>query len=173
MSSKVMKEIKEWIVSIVIAAVVTFAIKQFVFDIIQVSGTSMLPTLHNSDRVAVEKISLKSNKIHRGEIVIFDPGDKGRGIYIKRVIGLSGDTVEITGGSVYVNGKQIQENYLRPGTYTEGEIKQLIPEGEIFVLGDNREVSEDSRYIGPVPMENLKGHAVYRLFPFNQMGKVQ
>jgi signal peptidase I len=173
MSNKVMKEVKEWVVSIVIAAIVTIAIKQFLFDIIQVSGTSMLPTLHNRDRVAVEKISLKSNKIKRGEIVIFDPGDKGRGIYIKRVIGIPGDTVEIVGGLVYVNGKQIKEDYLKPGTYTEGEIKQQIPEGEIFVLGDNREVSEDSRYIGPIPIENLKGHATFRIFPFNQMGKVE
>jgi signal peptidase I len=173
MSSKVMKEIKDWIVSIVIAAVVTIVLKQYVFDIIQVSGTSMLPTLHNSDRVAVEKISLKASKIKRGEIVIFDPGEKGRGIYIKRVIGIPGDTVEIKEGLVYVNGKQVIENYLKPGTYTEGDIKQQIAVGEIFVLGDNREVSEDSRYIGPIPIENLKGHAVFRIFPFNQMGKVQ
>jgi signal peptidase I len=173
MSSKVMKEIKEWIISIAIAAVVTFTLKYFVFDIIQVSGTSMLPTLHNSDRVAIEKVSLKANKIERGEIVIFDPGEKGRGIYIKRVIGIPGDTVEIKEGLVFVNGKQIEENYLKPDTYTEGDIKQQISDGEIFVLGDNREVSEDSRYIGPVPIENLKGHAIFRVFPFNQMGKVQ
>jgi signal peptidase I len=173
MSKNTMNEIREWIVSIAIAAAVTFTIKYFVFDIIQVSGTSMVPTLHNNDRVTVEKISLKMNKLTRGEIVIFDPGDKGRGIYIKRIIGLPGDDVEIKEGLVYVNGESIKEDYLKPGTYTDSDMKLTVPDNEIFVLGDNREVSEDSRYIGPVPIENLKGHAVFRLFPFNQMGSLK
>jgi signal peptidase I len=172
MSDKVMKEIKEWVISIIIAAVITLGIKYFIFDLIQVSGTSMVPTLHNNDRVAVEKISVKMNKFERGEIIIFDPGDKGKGIYIKRIIGLPGDTVEIKNGKVYVNGVKLKEDYLKPGTVTTDDMKLTIKKGEIFVLGDNREVSEDSRYIGPIPIKNIKGHAIFRLFPFNQMGKL-
>jgi signal peptidase I len=176
MSNSIIKEIREWILSIIIAAVIAFSIKAFVFDIIEVSGTSMVPTLHHNDTLAIEKISLYTHSLQRGEIVIFDPGSKGVGIYIKRIIGLPGDTVEIKDGYVSVNGQRLEENYLRPGTVTEagnegGTIK--VPDGEIYVLGDNREISEDSRYIGTVPIKSLKGHALYRVFPFNQMSTIK
>lgn len=172
MSSSTLREIREWVVSIIIAAVIAFTIKGFLFDIIQVSGTSMVPTLHNDDRVAIEKISLYRNTLKRGEIVILDPGKKGRGIYIKRIIGLPGEKIEIKEGSVFINGNKLEEQYLKPGTVTEGDISTVIPEDSVFVLGDNREVSEDSRYIGPIPIDHLKGHALFRVFPFNQMNSL-
>ncbi|TDT51239.1 signal peptidase I [Fonticella tunisiensis] len=172
MQKSFIEELKEWSVSIVIAAVVAFSIKTFLFDIIEVSGTSMLPTLHDKDRVAIEKITLYTKDIKRGEIVILDPGTKGRGIYIKRVIGLPGETIEIKNGNVYINGEILHENYLRSGTYTDIDMKVTIPEDSVFVMGDNRQVSEDSRIIGPIPIKNLKGHALFRIFPFNQMGKI-
>lgn len=172
MSKGALKEIKEWIISIIIAAIIAFTIKGFLFDIIQVSGTSMVPTLHNNDRVAIEKISLYRNKLKHGEIVILDPGKKGRGIYIKRVIGLPGDKLDIKDGRVFINDKEINEPYLKPGTYTDGNISLVIPADSVYVLGDNREVSEDSRYIGPIPIDHLKGHALFRVFPFNQMHKL-
>lgn len=171
MKNQLAKEIKEWIICIIVAGAIAFFIKGYVFDIIQVSGTSMVPTLHDSDRVAVEKISLYNDNLKHGEIIIFDPGSKGRGIYIKRIIGLPGDEIEISNGSVYVNGKKLEESYLKPGTYTEGDQKLTVPNDSIFVLGDNREVSEDSRYIGPIPIKNIKGHAILRVFPFNQIRK--
>lgn len=168
MSNNALKEIKEWVVSIIIAAATALTIKAFVFDIIQVSGTSMFPNLHDNDRVAVEKISLYTKNIKRGEIFILDPGDKGHGIYIKRIVGLPGETIEIKNGRVYINGKQLNESYLKPGIYTKGNIKLKIPADSVYVLGDNREVSEDSRYIGPVPIKHLKGHAIFKVFPFNE-----
>ncbi|EYE88926.1 signal peptidase [Fervidicella metallireducens AeB] len=171
MNNQLAKEIKEWIICIIVAGAIAFLIKGYVFDIIQVSGTSMVPTLHDSDRVAVEKISLYNDNLKHGEIIIFDPGSKGRGIYIKRIIGLPGDEVEISDGCVYVNGKKLVEDYLKPGTFTEGDQKLKVPNDSIFVLGDNREVSEDSRYIGPIPIKNIKGHAILRVFPFNQIRK--
>lgn len=173
MKENIKNEIKEWIYSLVIAAVLAFAIKAFIFDIIQVSGRSMVPTLHNNDRVIVEKISMYRKKIYRGEIVILDPGSKGRGIYIKRIIGLPNETVEIKDGNVYINGDKLQEDYLEPGTYTDVDLKITVPEDCVFVLGDNREVSEDSRYIGPIPIKNLKGHAVLRVYPFNDIKKLR
>lgn len=173
MREDIKREIKEWVYSLVIAAVLAFTIKAFIFDIIQVSGTSMVPTLHNNDRLIVEKISMYSKKIFRGEIVILDPGDKGRGIYIKRIIGLPGDELEIKNGEVYINGTKLQEDYLKPGTYTDVDMKLKVPEDCVFVLGDNREVSEDSRYIGPIPIKNLKGHALLRVYPFNDIKKLR
>jgi signal peptidase I len=176
MTKSVANEVKEWVVSIVIAAIIAFVIKGFLLDVIQVSGTSMLPNLHNKDRLIVEKISLYTHEFKKGEIIIFDPGEFGRGIFIKRVIGLPGDRIEIKDGFVYVNGEKLKEDYLRPGTYTnagpDAENSSLtVPEGCLYVLGDNREVSEDSRYIGPILIKSIKGHAIFRVYPFNQFGK--
>lgn len=166
------KELVEWIISIIIAAVIAIIIKGFIFDIIRVSETSMLPNIHDGDRIVVEKISLYNKNIKRGDIFILNPGSKGRGLYIKRIIGLPGEKLEIKDGNVYINGKQLKEDYLAPGTYTEGNFNLIIPQNTVFVLGDNREVSEDSRYLGPIPFKNLKGRAVYRIYPFNNIKKL-
>nr|WP_307815963.1 signal peptidase I [Thermobrachium celere] len=104
---------------------------------------------------------------------MLDPGSKGRGIYIKRIIGLPNEVVEIKDGSVYINGNKLKEDYLEPGTYTDVDMKITVPEDCVFVLGDNREVSEDSRYIGPIPIKNLKGHAVFRIYPFSDIKKLR
>lgn len=166
------KELIEWIVSIIIAAVIAILIKSFIFDIIGVSETSMLPNIHDGDRIVAEKISLYTRNINRGDIFILDPGIKGHGLYIKRIVGLPGERLEIKDGKVYINGKQLKEDYLAPGTYTEGNFDLIVPQNEVFVLGDNREVSEDSRYLGPIPVKNLKGRAVYRIYPFDNMKKL-
>ena len=165
------KELVEWIISIIVAAVIAILIKGFIFDIIRVSETSMLPNIHDGDRIVVEKISLYNKNIRRGDIYILDPGVEGRGLYIKRIIGLPGEKLQIKDGKVYINGKQLEEDYLAPGTYTEGNFNLIIPQNKVFVLGDNREVSEDSRYFGAIPVKNLKGRAVFRIFPFNNMKK--
>lgn len=163
----------EWIVCIVVAVLLTFLLKTFLFDIIKVSGDSMYPTLNNKDVLGVEKISLYKKDFKHGDIVIFDPGEKGKGIYIKRVIGLPGDTVEVKGGGVYVNGEHLNETYLDPNTFTDGSIKVKLDSNHIFVLGDNRDVSEDSRIIGPIPIENIKGHAIFRFLPVKNIGTVK
>ncbi|KRQ86089.1 Signal peptidase I P [Caloramator mitchellensis] len=174
MRDRILTEIKEWVISIAIAAVIAFAIKGFIFDIVQVSGPSMIPTLHDNDRVAIEKISLYTKSFKRGEIIILDPGEKGRGLYIKRLIALPGDRLQIKSGSVFINGEKVNEPYLSEGTetYAEENIDMIIPEGFVYVLGDNREVSEDSRYIGPIPFDHIKGHAIFKVFPFSDMKKL-
>ena len=172
MKNKAIKELSDWILSIIIAVVAALCIKLFLFDIIQVSGDSMIPTLYNNDRLAVERICRYTHSIKKGQIIIFDSGDKVNPIYIKRVIGLPGDTVDIKDGYVFVNGEQLQENYLAQGTYTSsGTLTTTItvPDGYLFVLGDNREISEDSRYIGCIPFYMLKGRAIFRIFPFDNM----
>jgi signal peptidase I len=175
MSKGVLREIKEWVLSIIIAAIVAFVIKGFLIDIIQVSGTSMLPNLSDKDRLVIEKISLYTHNYKRGEIIIFKPNDVTKDIYIKRIVGLPGDKVEIKNGEVYVNNEKLDESYLKPDMFTGAEPNQfsnlIVPDNCLYVLGDNRVVSEDSRYIGPIPIENIKGHAVLRVYPFNQTKK--
>jgi signal peptidase I len=172
MKNRLLREIRDWIISILIAAVLAIAIKFFFFDIIEITGRSMLPTLYEKDKVAIEKLSLYIGNIKRGQVVILDPGDKGSGIYIKRVVGLPGEILEITGGRVYIDGELLDEDYLDEDTYTDMDIKITIPEDSVFVMGDNREVSEDSRVIGPIPIKNLKGHALFRVYPFDHLGKI-
>ncbi|WP_446715402.1 signal peptidase I [Caloramator sp. Dgby_cultured_2] len=90
---------------------------------------------------------------------------------MKRIVALPGERLEIKEGSVFINGKKLQEDYLSPGTqtYAETDIDMIIPEGYVFVLGDNREVSEDSRYIGPIPIDHIKGHAIFKIYPFSDI----
>lgn len=163
---------KEWIICIVIAVILTFLLKTYLFDIVKVSGHSMDPTLTDRDMLGVEKITTYKKDYKLGDIITFDPGDKGEGLYIKRVIGTPGDTVEIKNGYVYVNNKQINESYLSPNTYTESDLKITVEQEHLFVLGDNRNVSEDSRAIGLIPIENIKGHAVFRFLPLGEIGPI-
>lgn len=172
MKNKAVKELFDWILSIVIAIVAALCIKAFLFDIIEVSGDSMVPTLHDNDRLSVERLCRFTHNVKRGQIVIFDSGDKGNGIYIKRVIALPGDKVEIVDGSVFLNDVKLNEDYLAEGIYTSSGTLTgplVIPDGYIFVLGDNREVSEDSRYIGCIPFSMIRGRVLSRIYPFDSI----
>lgn len=174
MKNKAVKELFDWILSIVIAVVAALCIKVFLFDIIEVSGDSMVPTLHNNDRLSIERLCRFTHNVNRGQIVIFDSGEQGNGIYIKRVIALPGDKVEIIDGTVFLNDVQLEEDYLSEGTYTSSGTLTgplIIPDGYIFVLGDNREVSEDSRYIGCIPYSMVRGRVLSRIYPFKNIGK--
>lgn len=174
MEENLKKELFEWIKAIVVALVVVFVIKFFIFDIMAIDGMSMEPTLHHRDRVFVNIIGYKLGNPNRQDVIIFTPPIQKDSYYVKRIIGVPGDTVVVKGGKVYVNGTQIDEKYLSPGTYTEGNVDLKVPEGKVFVLGDNRGNSEDSRdpRLGPVPIESIKGKVVFRLFPINNINKI-
>lgn len=163
-----MKNIKDWFESFAIALVIVLPISFFCRPTM-VKGQSMQPTLSSYNIVITEK---KVKDIKRGEVVIFDARPFDNNYYIKRVIGLPGDTVEIKNGYVYIDDTKIEESYLKNDTYTDGEFKIIVPEGEVFVLGDNRGDSMDSRLIGTVPYRNIKGHAYFKIFPFNKSGKI-
>ena len=169
----ILSSIIEWVICIIVAVILTYLIKTFLFDIIRVSGTSMVPTLNDKDIVGVEKLSLYKNKFDYNDIVIFDSGNEKHQVYIKRVIGLPGDTVEIKDGGVYVNGEHLNETYLDPNAITTGDLSVTLDNSHIFVLGDNREVSEDSRQLGPIAIESIQGHAVFRFFPLNKIGTIK
>jgi signal peptidase I len=162
-----MNEIKEWIKSFLIALVIVIPISYFATPAI-VEGSSMQPTLFDNNVVIMEK---HFKEIKYGDVIIFDANPIDDRYYIKRVIGLPGDTVEIKNGKVYVNNIKTTENYLKSGTVTEPDMISLVPENEYFVLGDNREVSEDSRFIGTIPLEKIKGLVYFKVYPFRDAGK--
>lgn len=177
MDENIKSEAMEWFKAIIVALLVVFTVKLLFFDILSIDGISMEPTLLDRERVFVNIIGYKIGRPDRYDIVIFNPPIEKNSYFIKRVIGLPGDTVKISGGKVYVNDKELDENYLLPGSYTDAVLDPLVvnvPEDYVFVLGDNRDNSEDSRdpRLGPIPIKSIKGRAVFRIFPFSKMGKL-
>ncbi|MGB9639844.1 MAG: signal peptidase I [Anaerolineales bacterium] len=131
---------------------------------IRVESISMQPTLKAGYYVIVDRLAYKIGKPHRGDIIIFRyPPDPQREPYIKRVIGLPGDTVQITGGKVYVNGEQLIEPYIAAAPDYDGS--WTVPQDSLFVLGDNRNRSSDSHSWGMVPIENVIGKALVVYWP--------
>ena len=171
-------ETMEWIKSIVLAIVIAVLIKTFIFNTTYVLGNSMYPTLHEKDRLFANKIPLYFSGPKRGEIIVLKAPDTDNKDYIKRVIGIEGDTVAIIDGQVYLNGKPLKEDYIGEGAYTSiyGENYWEIPKGYVFVLGDNRDegASKDSRFFGPVPVDTVKGITNFRYFPLDEnFGKLE
>ncbi len=166
MTGNAKSQTREWIESIIFAIIIAIAIKAFFVETIQVEGSSMVPTLHDRERLMVNKIGYIIDQPEHGDIVIFKyPSDTSL-TFIKRVIALEGDTVEIKGHEVYVNGQKLDEPYILEKTMGEFPAAK-VPENTVFVLGDNRNYSKDSRYpdVGFVPLKYVKGKAVLRLWP--------
>ena len=143
-----------------------------------VDGPSMEDTLHDGESLLVEKISWHFGWIDRFDIIVFYP--YGREVeeeyYVKRVIGLPGETVQIIGSEIYINGEVLEENYGKDPITNPGRAADPITlgEDEYFVLGDNRAVSLDSRYdsVGNVKRENIGGKAIFRIWPLNKFGRL-
>ncbi len=158
-----------------IAVILGVLIVTFVAQITVVNGSSMEKTLHDGDRLIIEKISPKIGNIKRGDIVTIDDPIKLNKVtrpIIKRVIGVEGDHVEISDGKVFVNGEELKEEYISGDTTLEVNEKYSdvkVEEGCIYVLGDNRlpYKSQDSRTLGTESMEYVTGKALLRFFPFN------
>ena len=171
--------IKEWIKEVVIAILVAVIVLQFVKPTI-VKQRSMEPNFYTNDYLLVSKQSYKlfRGTPELGDVVIFSTHMKAENgddkLLIKRVIGVPGDTVSITGGKVYINGVMLDDSYT-PDQYTEGDVQDLlVPEGKLFCLGDNRAVSIDSRSgdVGLVDVDDVIGKAVFRLLPFKSFGPI-
>jgi signal peptidase I len=154
------------------AIVIAVLINLFLAQATRVYGSSMEPNLHTDQRLVVEKISYRLHSPHRGDVVVIRMPDRGPELLIKRVIGLAGETIEVRSGVVYINGQALAEDYLvrsTSGTYGP----TTIPEGHVFVMGDNRGASNDSRVFGPVPLDRVVGRAWVSYWPFDSLGIVQ
>lgn len=165
---------KGLIKEILIAVVIAFIIMQFVKPTI-VKESSMQPTLYENNYILLNKQAYNFGEPKRGDIIVFHTGlklENGKEkMLIKRIIGLPGETISIKDGNVYINGELITEEYTKDG-YTDGYIEEItIPDGELFVMGDNRLVSIDSRVedVGCVKIDDVLGKAFVRLYPFNKI----
>ncbi|WP_347550369.1 signal peptidase I [Pseudalkalibacillus hwajinpoensis] len=173
------KDSWEWIRALVIAFILAGAVRYFIFAPIVVDGESMMPTLHDRDRMIVNKISYNIGDAERFDIIVFEAVE-GRD-YIKRVIGLPGDKIEYKDDTLYVNDEPIEEPYLDPfKNGLDGDLtydfdltgvtgQMTVPEDHLFVLGDNRQHSKDSRSIGFVPMEKVVGEANIIFWPLTDL----
>ena len=160
-----------------IVLILILLIKIFLFNWTIVIGESMFPTLNNRDILIINKTHILVKGYDRGDIVTLKSPDGDGKVYIKRVIGFGGDTVEIINGEVYLNGDLLDEDYIEKDSFTHAYygVKWEVPEGYAFVLGDNRMAgaSKDSRFFDCIPISSLRGVAIYRLFPFDNMGKLE
>lgn len=162
-------EIKEWLKCIVIAVAVAMFIRTFIVELYVVDGPSMNPTLQHAERLVVNKFVYRMRAPERGEILIFKfPKDQTRD-FIKRVIAVPGDTIEIQDGHVFVNGELQNEPFILSKTRGSYPLA-TVPEGTIFVMGDNRNNSEDSRFpdVGFVPFELIQGKASVIFWPLDK-----
>jgi signal peptidase I len=163
----------EWVLLVGAALVIALLIKTFLVQAFFIPSASMDPTLKVHDRVLVNKLSYKAHGIHRGDIVVFTkPPHEPEEIkdLIKRVIGLPGETVSGVNGHVYINGRPLQEPYLPAGTVSTIDHPWKIPPGDIFVMGDNRTNSADSRVFGPIKESSVVGRAFVKIWPLSRIG---
>lgn len=200
------KEVLEWVYCIVIAIVLALLIRYFVGTPTVVKQTSMFPTLKQNERLILNRLSRTFNEIpERGDIITFEAPNKSaaNGItaiydkeingwfekftyyvleinkmsYIKRVIALPGEHVTISDGKIYINGEELQEDYLQENVITEAKNPYLtdfiVPEGYIFAVGDNRMYSSDCREFGCIPIEKIESKVWIRFWPLNLFGTVE
>jgi signal peptidase I len=167
------RNVAEWIGIVAGALILALIVKTFLFQAFYIPSLSMYPTLDKGDRVLVNKLSYDLHDVHRGDVVVFGrPPSEPTSIkdLIKRVIGLPGDVIEARDGVVYINGKALVENYVDSGDRTENLPRQTVPPGKLFVMGDNRNNSEDSRVFGPIPVKSVVGRAFVRVWPLTRIG---
>lgn len=168
--AKQKKEIKSFIRDVVIAIVISTAVL-FCISPSQVKEHSMQPTVNDGDIVLLNKVFYK--EAHKGDIIVFNTDlvdENGKKMkLIKRVIGLEGDKISIKDGFVYVNGAKIEEKYIY-NTTTGTVDNYTVPQGMVYVLGDHREVSRDSRQLGAIDKKNIVGKVFFRLYPFKNFG---
>lgn len=172
------KEMLEIVFLVLLAICISYFIITFIGQRTVVRGSSMEPTLHDMDQLIVYKLGYLIHKPQKGDIVVVDVPlekryNKNEKLYIKRLIASEGDKVAVKNKTVYLNGKALEEiNVIKDGyTYVEFE-EQTVPEGYVFVLGDNRVNSRDSRELGFIRYKDIKGQAVVRIWPFNTFGKI-
>ena len=173
----------EWFIVIVGAILLALVVKLFLLQAFYIPSLSMYPTLHVGDRVLVNKLSYRLHDVNRGDVIVFErPASETSSTIpdlIKRVVAISGESVVIKDGSVFVDGTRLNENYLPDGTVTSTanapnkcteQAPCVIPNGQVWVMGDNRSDSKDSRYFGPIDKSSIVGRAFITVWPLGRFG---
>jgi len=163
-----------WVRDLIISLAISAFIIVFLYQPVKVEGTSMMPSLDDQERIFINKFVYRIEPIQHGDIIVFRyPRDPAKS-FIKRVIGVAGDHVRIEDGRVYLNGKQLVEDYV-PRTYEDDRSYPdvVVPPDSYFVLGDHRSLSNDSRDFGPVDASYIYGKAVFGYWPVDKMGRLR
>jgi signal peptidase I len=173
---------REYVETFVVALALAFFVRGTIAEARFIPSESMLPTLEVGDRLIVEKVSYRFSVPQRGDIVVYNPPERAMGngnAFIKRVIGLPGETIDIRDGQVYIDGKALTEPYVMEAPrYPDpmwdglGLPGGVIPKDKVFVMGDNRNNSQDSHVWGALPIENIIGQTVFRFWPLTRLGTV-
>jgi len=164
--------------TIVVALAIFVVCYLFLFQPHQVKGSSMYPNFHDGEYILTDKVSYRFGLPKRGDVVVFKAPKNEEVDYIKRIIGLPGDTVRVQDGKVYINDKLTIESYLPsdfptfPGTFSAEGANETVPDGSYFVLGDNRNHSSDSREWGFVTKAEIVGKAFFRYWPIGEIGTI-
>jgi signal peptidase I len=169
----VWRSLREVLETIVPAILIAVLINVFLGQATRVDGQSMEPSLYTDQRVVVEKVSYRFHGPERFDVVVIKLPDQGDELLIKRVIGLPGELLEIRNGLVYIDDKLLEEPLVTQQTRTGRYGKTTIPPLHVFVMGDNRGHSNDSRSFGPVPIANILGRAWLSYWPLEEAGKVR
>ncbi|MBF7095826.1 signal peptidase I [Alkalibacter mobilis] len=171
-AKKTKGDLREWAESAVVAIILAVVIKLFVFEFVMVEGSSMNPTLNNGDRLMVTKIDYFFKEPDYGDVIILNYSDGVE--FVKRIVAIGGDSVEIKDSKLYVNDKMVQESYTDDSSYPDYP-KTTVPEGAYFVLGDNRDNSRDSRFadVGFVAEDEIVGKVFIRIYPFDDLGRIK
>jgi len=169
-----MEIMKQWLRDVAIAIAVSWFVIAFVYQQVLVDGTSMMPGLMDRDRLIINKFAYRFGEEKRGDVVVFlYPGDHTKS-YIKRVIGLPGDDVRVERGHVFVNGGELAEPYVAERFQDDRSAQEtVVPAGDVYVMGDHRSISSDSRDFGPVPKKLIYGKAAYVYWPMKDSGSVR
>ncbi len=167
-----MDTLRDMLEVVLIALVLAILMRTFVIETYYVDGPSMEPTLWTGERLFVLKLAYRLTQPKRGDIIVFRyPYDQSRN-FVKRVVAIPGDTLELRLGKVIVNGQPVEESFVRePGFYNMKAI--VIQEGTLFVMGDHRTDSEDSRIFGAVSINDVKGKAFVRVWPLKKIGALR
>jgi signal peptidase I len=172
-SSSFHRELRMWVRDLLLMICFAVVIIVFLYQPVKVEGTSMAPLISDQERIFINKLVYKFEPISRGDVVVFwYPNDRTKS-FIKRVVGLPGETVEIRQGRVLVNQKPLDEPYILPAYLDSYNYPAFrVPQHQYFVMGDHRDSSNDSRMFGPVPSEYIYGKAVFAYWPMDHFGSL-